>query len=428
MDLGEAEVNIIGMIKSIRNDQRKRPSFPEIYEGINKNKDDFAKMDISVFKDIMTTLQSANIIYDGGKVGRESFYVNDENLENISSDRTDNLKADSGINGEDSQVFDYINDKFYESLRNMVKLEVKSEVKTQLNNNNEHLLNARHYATTTVNIPDNDIITTLKSEVAFLKSELLSKEKIIDLLLKDKYLKSNCDKIDNDIPFIHPKKYSKLQNSTDNNTFNITTHNGFQLLDSSPLTECNGDDFNEHNSDINTSINNTSNKVTNRQYRSTTIIGDSIVKGIQQHEMRKCIAKGDKIYVKSFSGATTECMRDYVKPSLKFNPDLLILHTGVNNLRSNKSAIVIAEDIVKLACDIKNNSNDVVISGLVGRYDDLNVKLQQVNEILVSKCAERNLFYIDNSNITRQHLNSTMHLNYKGTCQLANNLLSCINV
>ena len=99
-----------------------------------------------------------------------------------------------------------------------------------------------------------------------------------------------------------------------------------------------------------------------------------------------------------------------MKPSLKFNPDLIILHTGVNNLRSDKSAIVIAEDIVNLACDIKSNSNDVVISGLVGRYDDLNVKLQQVNDILISKCAERNLFHIDNSNITRQHLNSTMHL------------------
>ena len=144
--------------------------------------------------------------------------------------------------------------------------------------------------------------------------------------------------------------------------------------------------------------------------------------------MRKRIPKGDKIYVKSFSGATTECIRDYVKPSLRFHPDLIILHTGVNNIRSNNSPNVIAEDIVNLACDIKNKSNDVVISGLVGRSDNLNFKLQQVNDILISKCTERNLLYIDNCNITQQHLNSTMHLNHKGTCQVAINFLSYINV
>lgn len=423
MDFGHIEENIIGMIKRIRKDQRKRPGFQEIFEGINKQEDDSNKMDISVFKDSMMKLQSANKIYDGGKGGRESFYVNEDIPQNISRHRTDNLNVDAGIDGEDSQLFDYINDKFYESLINMIKVEVKSEVKTQLSNNNKHLLNAKHYSTPSINIPDNEIITTLTSKVEFLQKELLSKEKIIDLLLKEKHAKSNCDKIDNDIPFIYPKKYSKLQNPSDN-TFNITTHNGFQILDSSPLTEC----IDEHNSNINTSINNINNKVKSKNYRSTTIIGDSIVKGIKSYEMRKRIYKGDKIYVKSFSGATTECMRDYVKPSLKFNPDLIILHTGVNNLRSNKSPNVIAEDIVNLACDIKNNSNDVVISGLVGRSDNLDFKLQQVNDILITKCTERNLLYIDNSNITLQHLNSTMHLNYKGTCQLASNFLSYINV
>ena len=121
-------------------------------------------------------------------------------------------------------------------------------------------------------------------------------------------------------------------------------------------------------------------------------------------------------------------MKDYIKPSLKFNPDLIILHTGVNDLRSNKSPNVIADEIINLACDIKTNSNDVVISGLVGRNDDLNFKLQQVNNILIDKCTDRNLFYIDNSNIRRQHLNSKMHLNHKGTSQLAHNFLDCINV
>ena len=123
--------------------------------------------------------------------------------------------------------------------------------------------------------------------------------------------------------------------------------------------------------------------------------------------------------MKSFSGATTGRMVDYVKPSLKYNPDLIILHTGVNNLRSKQSPEIIAEDIVKLARDIKTDSNEIIISGLVARNHDLNYKGEQVNEYLISKCFERNFYFINNSNIDpRLHLNSTNHLNFKGIQQL----------
>lgn len=166
-----------------------------------------------------------------------------------------------------------------------------------------------------------------------------------------------------------------------------------------------------------------------KQYRSTTVIGDSIVKDVKAYKMRKHIPKRDKLYVKSFSGATTEDMVDYIKPSLRYNPDLIILHTGVNNLRSKVSPDIIADDIINLARDIKTNSNDVVISGLVARNDDLNYKGEQVNEQLMSKCIENNLFFINNSNIDpRHHLNNTNHLNFKGTQQLMQNFLECINV
>ena len=102
--------------------------------------------------------------------------------------------------------------------------------------------------------------------------------------------------------------------------------------------------------------------------------------------------------------------------------------TDITNYADDTTPFAIAEDIVNLARDIKTNSNDVVISGLVARNDDLQFKGQQVNEYLVSKCIERNLFFIDNNNINpRQHLNSTNHLNYKGTDQLMNNFLECIN-
>ena len=135
--------------------------------------------------------------------------------------------------------------------------------------------------------------------------------------------------------------------------------------------------------------------------------------------------------MKPFSGVTTNCcMSGYIRPSLKYNPDLIIIHCGSNDLRSQKSPNTIAEEIINLALRSKTETNDVVVSGLVARNDDLNLKGKQLNECLISKCEEKNLFYIDNTNIiASKHLNgSGLHLNHLGTSQLAKNFLNCINV
>ena len=40
----------------------------------------------------------------------------------------------------------------------------------------------------------------------------------------------------------------------------------------------------------------------------------------------------DRLYVKSFPGATVQDMLDYSKPILRKKPDIIIYHTGTNNL------------------------------------------------------------------------------------------------
>ena len=50
-----------------------------------------------------------------------------------------------------------------------------------------------------------------------------------------------------------------------------------------------------------------------------------------------------KLYVKQFSGARTKCMKDYMKPSLRENPDYFILHAGINDLNTNRSPELISK-------------------------------------------------------------------------------------
>ena len=63
----------------------------------------------------------------------------------------------------------------------------------------------------------------------------------------------------------------------------------------------------------------------------------------------------DNIFIKSFPGATTDDMYDYCKPSQKYDNNLYLLHTGTNDLRADKSAEDIAENIIGLANELKTN-------------------------------------------------------------------------
>lgn len=74
--------------------------------------------------------------------------------------------------------------------------------------------------------------------------------------------------------------------------------------------------------------------------------------------MKMCMNNNANIYVKSFPGATTEDMCHYSKPSKKYDNNLYLLHTGTNDLRSNKSVEEIANDIVHLAKDNRKRSCD----------------------------------------------------------------------
>ena len=122
-------------------------------------------------------------------------------------------------------------------------------------------------------------------------------------------------------------------------------------------------------------------------------------------------------------------MCDYVKPTMRRNPDLVVLHAGTNDLQSDKLAKHIASDIMRLALEIKSDANDVMISGITYRSDKHNTKAREVNLNLQAECQRYNLYYIDHSNISNKHLNgSGLHLNFNGTVALANNFLSSIKI
>ena len=156
---------------------------------------------------------------------------------------------------------------------------------------------------------------------------------------------------------------------------------------------------------------------------TAVILGDSITKNIEGRKMSRSI----RIINKSFPGSTVEDMSSYTKPSVEKKPDYVILHTGTNNIKKDQTRIL-ADKIIDLATNITSKLPDskVMISGITRRNDPgINTKINEVNKIVKLHCSQRDLLFIDNSNIDDSHLNASgLHLNRKGIIALAKNFTS----
>ena len=127
--------------------------------------------------------------------------------------------------------------------------------------------------------------------------------------------------------------------------------------------------------------------------KTVVIVGDSIVRNVPNRSLNQSLKEYFSV-VKSFPGATTQDMKDYIKPNIAGKPGVVILHTGTNDLKSNQNPSDIANDIFNLAKNIKNSGTEVSISSLIPRGDRLSKKEKKVNKELQEKYTAENFAFI----------------------------------
>ena len=86
---------------------------------------------------------------------------------------------------------------------------------------------------------------------------------------------------------------------------------------------------------------------------------------------------------------------------MRYNPNLIALHVGINGLRSVKFPTDIAHEIIELSMKLKSDENDIMISSIVGRKDNrsLEEKRQKVIELLKIKTSELDFGFIEHKEI-----------------------------
>ena len=112
-----------------------------------------------------------------------------------------------------------------------------------------------------------------------------------------------------------------------------------------------------HHSDIKNNVTPTE----KTKKKTAAKVGDSIVRNVPSRSLNQSLKEYFRI-VKPFPGPTTQDMKDYIKPTIARNQDMVILHTGTNDLKSKQNPSDIANEIINLA---KISGTEVSISSLI---------------------------------------------------------------
>lgn len=87
------------------------------------------------------------------------------------------------------------------------------------------------------------------------------------------------------------------------------------------------------------------------------------------------------ILVKPFPGACIKAMKYYVSLDLEKTPDLVIVHTDTNDIKSVSSPEEISNEIIPLALYVIENGHHIAVSGIVPRGERFSKKLRVLTNV-----------------------------------------------
>ena len=98
-------------------------------------------------------------------------------------------------------------------------------------------------------------------------------------------------------------------------------------------------------------------------------------------------------------------------------PDCLLVYVGTND---QTNSVNLLNSFKKMVNKVKNSSPNtkLVFSSVILRKDkkDISKKVDETNQRLKNDCKQKNIDFVDNSNIIEEHLGSKkLHLNTRGS-------------
>ena len=101
-----------------------------------------------------------------------------------------------------------------------------------------------------------------------------------------------------------------------------------------------------------------------KEKKNIVVIGDSIIKNVNGRD----VSRGDSVKIRPHPGASTEDLFDHIKPAIRKNPDIVVIHTGTNDLQNNCNIVKKAKKLVSAVKEVdKDNSIKIAFSSIINR-------------------------------------------------------------
>ena len=114
---------------------------------------------------------------------------------------------------------------------------------------------------------------------------------------------------------------------------------------------------------------NSSNKENHGVIKSTSkkeimIVGDSMIKHVNGRE----VSRDDSVKTKCHPGATTDDIIDYVRPAARKKLDIIIIHTGTNDIQNKVNTLQKVRKVITTIKEIDvNNEVQIAFSSVIHR-------------------------------------------------------------
>ena len=94
------------------------------------------------------------------------------------------------------------------------------------------------------------------------------------------------------------------------------------------------------------------------------IVEDSIIKHVNGRE----VSKDDSVKIRCHPGATTDDITDYVRPTALKKPDMIINHTGTNDIQNKVNTLQKVRKVITTIKEIDvNNEVQIAFSSVIHR-------------------------------------------------------------
>ena len=216
----------------------------------------------------------------------------------------------------------------------------------------------------------------LESENNFLKDGIFNKQKLIARLLE------NDNKLV-DQQFHHvPVQYIQFNQSGSVNGSRSPNDRKYKPVDNNSLQVKLRENKNSSNKENYSVINSTSKK-------DIIIVGDSMMKHVNGSE----VSRDDSVKNRCHPGATTDDIIDYVRPTARKKPDMIIFHTGNNGVRNKVNTLQKVKEVITTIEEIDvSNKIQIVFSSVTHLDDqDFEEEIKEINKMLENLCKGKGL-------------------------------------